>query len=482
MAVTDLLPDNPYFAFFAHMPVSRPLTADDGRNAKLQRAWNAYNGVFPNPLKVRPGAPNDNVTVSLCKRVVDASVAFLFGKGVTWNLGPTHETRTDDEDWLDEVWRASKKGVLLHRLGTNGGVCGQAFLKLRIARPYPEIKVLDPSAVTVACADDDHEDVLSYAIRWNGTGPDGKPYAFRQLVVRIPAGSVVADDGATPVAQHWLILDQRQPVPPGGAPHEDRWETYATEPWPWDFAPIVECQNLPNPNEYWGTSDIEPDVIHLNEALNRVASNTNKIIRNHAHPKTWTKGLDGEQRNQLKVDADGVLFLPGIKDEVDIGNLEMKSDLASSLKFFEELRGSLREASRTPEIVSGRVENLSYLTAMAMQILYGPEIEKTDVKHETYGWLIAETNRRLLVMAGRPSDVAVTLTWGNALPRDRQLEAATALVEQQAGVSRETSLTKLGYDPAHEQAARQVDRQEDQRFGGPPGSKGSVANPQPQNN
>jgi hypothetical protein len=477
VAITDVLPDSPYYAFFANTTVSRPLPGGDGRSAKLKRAWDAYGGVFPAPLKVRPGAPNDNVTVSLCKRVVDASVAFLFGKGVTWDLGVTEGERSPDETFLDDVWAASKKMQLLHRLATNGGVCGQAFLKLRVAQPFPELKVIDPTMVTVVCADDDHERVLSYAIRWNGTY-ESKPAAFRQYIVRVPAGSLVADGEATSLGEHWLILDQWQPLPQGSDPDDDRWRLLREEPWPWPFAPIVECQNLPKPNGYWGISDIEPDVIHLNEAINRVASNTNKILRNHAHPKTYTLGLDENQTKQIKVDSDGVLHIPGDKTEVAIDNLEMQSDLVSSLKFLDELKGSLREASRTPEIASGRVEDLAYLAALSMQILYGPLIEKTDAKRETYGWLIVETNRRLLAMAGKGQANIVRLTWGNALPRDRQVEALTALQLQQAGVSRETTLTDMGFDPVHEESSRQTDRTEDQKFGGPPGVKGSVANTQ----
>lgn len=464
MALSDVSPESPYYEFFKTVPTRALSEKDDGRNAKLSRAWDAYNGVFPKPLKVKPGSPDDNVIINMQKRVVDASVAFLFGKGVTWNLGE-ESLRSPEEEWLDAVWRFNKKMLLLHRLGTNGGVCGQVFLKLRVARPYPELKVLDPTSVTVECRDDDHEYVLSYTIRWNGKNREGKPTAYRQVIRRVPEGTLRAEDGyETPVAQHWVILDQEQSLAPGGSVKEEAWITTNTEVWMWSFAPIVECQNLPNPNCYWGIADIEPDGIHINEAINRVASNTNKIIRLHAHPKTYTKGLSENQTKQIRVDADGVIHLPGLATEVEIDNLEMQSDLASSLKFFDELRAAHREVSRTPEVASGRADDLAYLAAMAMQILYGPLIEKTDAKHETYGWLIVETNRRLLAMAGKGEENYSVLVWGNALPRDRQVESQTAVMEQQAGVSRETTIGNMGYDPVHEEGRWTKDREQDLKY------------------
>ncbi len=51
------------------------------------------------------------------------------------------------------------------------------------------------------------------------------------------------------------------------------WETVSDVRWPYAFAPIVDCQNLPAPNEYWGVSDIEDDLIEITDASNFIMSN-----------------------------------------------------------------------------------------------------------------------------------------------------------------------------------------------------------------
>src|SRR4051812_27152121 len=50
------------------------------RVAAQRRAWDAFNGLFPDPLKMRPGDKvRDIVKVNRIRRIVLAGVHFLFG-------------------------------------------------------------------------------------------------------------------------------------------------------------------------------------------------------------------------------------------------------------------------------------------------------------------------------------------------------------------------------------------------------------------
>lgn len=440
-------------------PRTRTGTASTSQTKKIQYAWDAYEGHLTPPLKNRSNQPNDNVMVNTSRVIVDKGVSFLFGKGVTWNLDKS-ETRSPNEKYLDDTWTFNQKETLLHQLAINGGVTGHAFLKIQLQQPFVRLRVLDSSRVEVVSADNDYTDVQMYIIRWEGKVDDvtGKQMQYRQLVQRIPAAfEIDVDMNIVEIPLHWVLIDQQMESSKFGTKDEN-WTTTGIEVWNYPFAPIVDCQNLPCPNRYWGTSDLEEDIIKLNEAINRALSNINRIIRLHAHPKTWSSGLTETQIHQLIIDPDGVIHLPG--EQGKLQNLEMMSDLSSSLNYYKELKAALYEISRVPKIAFGNEENVNYLAAVAMQVLYGPLIEKTDVKHKTYGYLIIEANRRILSIAQAGDDLMCDLLWPNMLPKDIDLESRVALAKQQAGVSVATTLSELGHNPEYEKAQRAIDLDE----------------------
>lgn len=426
------------------------------RALKMSGAWNAYNGQLTPPLKIKPGQPNDNVTVNTSRVIVDKGVSFLFGKGVKYNLDG-EEMRSPQEKYLDDTWTANQAALMLHHLATNGAITGQAFVKLRIERPFIKIKVLDSTKVEVETADDDFTQVLTYTIYWDGKDRQTKrPKHYRQLIERRDADFIEDEQGVvTEMPAHWEIIDQEADAVEGVQLKPASWRTVYREIWPYPFAPIVECQNLPLPNSYWGLSDLEADIIHLNESINRALSNINRILRIHAHPKTWSKGLSESQIRQITIDPEGMIHLPG--ETASLQNLEMASDLASSINYYKQLREALYELSRVPKIAFGSEENVNYLAAMAMQVLYGPLIEKTETKRKTYGHLLIEVNRRILALSGQGDAHLCELVWPNVLPRDALIEAQTANFEQQAGVSRDTSLEAMGFNPDLERRRRADD-------------------------
>src|SRR5918911_1207481 len=82
------------------------------RLQRWQRAYQSYHGLFPSPLKRKRDQPDDNVITNFARLIVDKSVAFLFGRGVEFELDETAET--DAEEWLEQCWRENKKKKSLH--------------------------------------------------------------------------------------------------------------------------------------------------------------------------------------------------------------------------------------------------------------------------------------------------------------------------------------------------------------------------------
>lgn len=400
------------------------------RNARFKRAWERYYGKYPKPLIVRRGQQDDNVIVNFARLIVDKGVSFLFGKDIDFELSETEQTPA--EDWLGGCWQYNHKATTLHKIALNGALCGHSFIKIVPNQPYPRLVVLDPATVTVRWDVNDIEQVDSYIIQYPAQEPrTGKPIVVRQEIERN--------------GQRWHITDQ---ISRSGAV---RWETTGESEWLYSWSPIVDCQNLPAPNEFWGISDLEDDVLQLNESINFVLSNIARIIRYHAHPKTWGKGF---MANQLKIGVDETIILPS--PEAELHNLEMASDLNSSIALYERLREALHEVSRVPEVATGKLDSAGALSGVALQILYQPLLEKTETKRRTYGDMLVELNRRLLEMGGYGADNITVIHWPELLPSDSYQEAQTMLVHQNLGVSNDTILARLGYDPDLEKQKKEA--------------------------
>src|SRR5262249_34290852 len=154
-------------------------------------------------------------------------------------------------------------------------------------------------------------------------------------------------------------IDQRND-PDGDA---DDWITINTIDWPYAWPPIHHCQNMPAPNEFWGVSDVEDDLLDLNARINFLMSNAAKIVHFHGHPKTWGTGFDA---NEVEVGIDDTLILP---DQATLQSLEMSGgELA--LDLYAKLREAVHEQARTPEIATGKLEGIGQLSGLALMILF----------------------------------------------------------------------------------------------------------------
>jgi len=321
--------------------------------------------------------------------------------------------------------------LLLQKLAVNGGVCGHAFLKIvppKMAGGYPRLVNLSPEYVTVVSDPDDIDLVLRYIIESPARGPDGEPIAIKQTIERIEG-------------DRWTVTDE---VSRNGR----QWETRQAIIWPWAWAPVVDCQNLPSPNEYYGLADVEEDVLALNYAINFTLSNVQRIIRFHAHPKTYGTGFTGQQ---LKIGIDETIILPA---NATLANLEMQSDLTSSIAYYERLKEALHETAHVPEVATGKLDSTGQLSGVALRILYQPLLDRTEQKRLTYGAMLTELFRRLLDMAGYGADNLVTLHWPELVPTNRMEELQAALLEKQLGTSDDTLLRELGRDPDAEREKR----------------------------
>lgn len=439
---------------------------DYERKEKMRLAWKAYRGELQDPLKVDSDQPNDNVKSNRCAPIVDKGVSFLFGDVVDIEAtDEASEPDTDKQEVLDGAWGDDdEKMTLLCKLATNGGVCGQVFVKIippQGSAKYPRLVVLDPSLIRIVTPPDDCDLILAYIIEY----PGGADLQKRQIIARVDPDNDTSNVGPDDVADTWTITNYVKKA------QSAAWlQVGDIEEWPYPFAPVFTRQNLPNPNEAWGVPDLTPDLIAMNSVLNFVQSNTARIIKFHAHPKTIARGVNAER---VVTSPDDITFLPTM--ESDIFNLEMKSDLSSSLSFASVLRTDMDEQSRVPAVALGRLQDMPRgdVSGIALQLMFQPLLEKTTLKRRNYGSLIRDVSRAILVVMGKISieeyeDYPIGLHWPELLPVDKLKLAQTSTVLKQLGVSQATLLQELGYNPEDEAEKRAAEAEQNAALYGLP--------------
>ena len=396
-----------------------PLT--DAHRARAQlfdRYWSYYRGNQRRHLRISPGQPDDNVTVNWSRKIVNAGVQFLFGKGVRFDLDDSAD-RSPAESYLDSIWtdnpaRRWSVAQFLQGVGQNGGICGTAVVRLyppHDEAERPILRNIDPAIVDIVTNPDDTDEVTGYHLVWTSGGVWKRHRIERDAAL-------------------WIIREEER--------REGRWAVTAETAWEYDFAPVFHCHNLILANSVWGASDLED--ADLNDAVNFTNSNINRILKFHAHPRTIGIGFNSQQLSKTAVDG----FWTIANETARVFNLEMQSDLNSSRQHRADLEEAFHQVTDVPRLDPAQV-NLGALSGFALRILYGPLLAKTAVKQQTYGAMLQQINRALLILAGH-DDAPVINRWPEPLPSSRLEQAQLLQALVAAGASLEGAAKVAGYD------------------------------------
>ena len=442
------------------------ITEDDRkRQQAIQLAWKAYNGELDPPLKKMEDSPDDNVLTNRCQAIVDRGVDFLFGKEL--EISVDEGAPVEAQDFLDKAWgRKETRVPLLQKLGMNGALARNAFLRIvpstsQITRATTyRLIAVDPAIVCVQTAPQDCDTVLLYCLQYSTTEKiNGQPKTvyYREEIQRIdPDGNAskgMPDDDDTWQIQHWTQVSQK-----GAEPKLTGWTTEGPPiAWNYPFSPLFACQNLPRPNDFWGTADITPDLIGLNNALNLVQSCINRIQKIYGGPILYaTDTGDG----YLVVDPGKIIKLPLSTSKIEA--VHIVTEVPAALSFAADLRSDIDEQSSVPGVATGRISTMprGNLSGVAIELLHSPLMKKTDKKQQTYGELIIDVSKALLVLNGMSPDIEITLAWQSALPHDDLAAVQTGVTKLEVGVSKTTIQRELGYDPEEEMALSQAEQEQ----------------------
>ena len=426
------------------------------RGDRLNTYWAYYEGNHHKPLVVEAGERDDNVILNLCGQAIDKSVAFFAPKPPVLHLEgetPQPGDESAEQKALDAFWEANDLDEFVVDLGLAGFVSGHPFVKL--LRPertgeLPQAVVLDTRHVTVFWDVMNTRRALWYRLQWE---TEKNVEARRQdIVPQWLLTTVINEDGVEVVPDYdpestWVVIEYQKTRATGG-----KWKETGRDEWPFPFAPIVHRKNQPMPHSFYGQSDLRHYA--LNDAVNFVASNTSRIIKFHAQPKTFITGANLGQINSTSID--GVWELP---EGATVNNLEMSSDLASSMRMLETLRSAFFTQGRVVDWASQK-DKVGQLTNFGLRVLFGDMLDLTRAKHKVYGGLLAEVSRDALIMMGHANASEPDAQWEDPLPKDRTEMVQSATSEKLLGfTSQRTLATDLGrdYDVEKKQRIDEVD-------------------------
>jgi hypothetical protein len=413
----------------------------DTRIEAMARAGSYYQGRHDPQLRVKFGKYDDNLVTNLCALIVDRSISDMVGSGVTF----TH----DDEatlEWLQSVWDANRQEITLHKSALAACLAGTGYIKIvpdgvigADGAALPRTVPLDPTWLSIDTAPEDAELIRSYTMQYNYE-EDGRTKGRKEVTARV---------GDT---DRWEVITYEDATGTG------KWMEMERKLWGYQFPPIIHWQNLPT-LEVYGEPDLTEDILELQDRYNGVSSNVSKIIRYHAHPKTIITGMSGN--TQIAVDPDKATTLPA---GADAKNLEMQSDLTSSMAYLRELRQSMFDISRTVDIDSIQ-DKVGNLTNFGLRVLYHDALQKIDTKRELFGDMLLELNRRMLIIGGKGDDPG-GVEFSDMLPPNEIEETAALKFDIEMGLcSKETASIKRGYDWEEEQEKIAADKQSTDNIG-----------------
>ncbi len=386
----------------------------DLRQSLYTAVRNYYDGIQKKHLIKKENEPDDNVIVNLIKLTVDRTVAHLFPVMPTFELDTSTSEETEDERWLREAWDDNGGILFLSAAGYNGSWAGHNYVRIlppNTDHPFGRLVNIDPTQIITYWRTDDINTVVWYEQRWQ----DGDNSFIIDFVNR---------------EDTWEIIEYRNQ---GGG-----WIVERTTIWTNALSPIFAWQHLPNPNRYYGYSEINS--LSVQDTVNLLYSEMARIVRYHASPKTVAIGVSATDIKETAIDE-----MWTIEDaSASITNLEMQSELQASQVLVQELQDHFLALNRVV-LLRGEVKDFQRVTNTGVRTVFLDMTAKNQLLVAAYRNAIKQVSRRL-ALVGLGRELRPTVVFADPLPTDRlELVNTLAIERTQKLVSRESASTTLGH-------------------------------------
>lgn len=327
------------------------------RDRNYQRAWDYYTGKHRKFLKLKEGEPDDNVVMNLVKMTAERTVSFLFPTMPRFELGPVDSTVQKEEKWIYDLIDYNGGLSFLHRIALTGFLSGHVHIRVRPPEApnmeFPKLSILHPGRTVTYWKADDVDTVVWHEYSWKV----GRAYYLLDFI----------NDREN---QRWLI---RQYVKDGST----AWVMTDEAVWPSMYGPIVHWQHLPNPNYFYGASEVQD--LNLQDNINLMASEMVRILRYHASPRTVAFGVEREDIQETAID-----HMWSIEStDARVENLEMESQLEAGRNLLGTFYDTYLANSRVV-LLRGEVRDFQRVTNAGVRTIFMDSLSKRDVLADQY--------------------------------------------------------------------------------------------------
>lgn len=433
------------------------------RLERIKKAWDFYEGYHWQDI---PQTDKPQITENYCRPFVNKFVSFELGGAFSLNVDKdTIEKFKEGEvttlDFLNEVWKDSKKESLCIELGQSKSITGDGWLQVRYYPPkelddpfgeypngrikvtvvptsvvFPEYDIYDKSKLTKV--------VIAYPVEEEKTSVILRKTSLQKVMYK----------------QEWT--KERVVVTQGEKVLYDIPNKYKV-------IPFVQIRNYPIAGRSDGVGDLE-DLIPLNTELNLKKSDVSEIIDYHSAPITV---VFGAKVSQLERGANKVWG--GLPKDAKVQNLELNSDLGASADYIDDLKGAMHDIGGVPKGALGGEQAISNTSGVALQFVNMPLIERNKIKKSETKYGIEYANKLILLMAKEeglidmPSEVTpkefytTEVIIPDNLPKDTLIELQEIETEMRLGIeSKIGAMKRLGKeDPEDTLEQIDMEKQED---------------------
>jgi len=400
-----------------------------------------YDGEMTKYLDVKEGEPDDNVVINKVKQSVDRTVAFLAPAFPDLEVSPDITDITPVEQWLSDMWLDNGGIALLQDMAYVGALSGDNYVRIMPADPsqgdeFPQILLLDPKSIQTFWLSSNIKRVVFHELEW------------QEIKNNITEDHLIdfINNGTS-----WTIIEYVNGLGVANWHEVDRVE------WPSTLPPIIHWKHLPNPRNYYGNAEFTKAQLELNDKINLIGSENNRINRYHASPKTVATGTSAEEIQETAIDEMWAVENADAK----IYNLEMQSDLGASIAQFNMLSQEFLAESRVV-ILQGTVKDFQRVTNAGVRTVFIDPLSKNAILRWNYGKAIQLISQVAAFVAGKGQDIKPIVGFVDPLPTDQTETANVAALERQMNlVSRETLSTKRGYTWSVEKEKMKAESGED---------------------
>lgn len=442
-----------------HVPIVSERTR---RRMAYRKAIDYYNGQHTPQLT--GDESTYNTYINMVKMTADRTVSFLFPDMPVVELDPNSIEPTNEEIWVKKLLDYNGGLSLLTKLGLRGFLSGHNFVKIVPGNPYPKIISLDPNSVTMFWRADDINDVLWYEVRYYAQGR-----IWIQDYVKIEDDLWAIVTYKTRIRNQELIGQAPGNVGEANATLDylefgaDKFEHESTALHTSKIPPIVAWSHYPNPDDIYGAGEFNQS--DLQDLINRIASERNRIIRENSDPVDVLIGADADE-----IESHSNMYAIS-NPSAKVTRLQMNGDLTGLNNVLDKLIETYLSIARVV-LLKGEAKDLQRVTNASVRTLFLDALAKNQVLQDVYKRSLSHIIRLCLEMAYadgeveiNPDTIDITIGFASPLPVDMTEVVNTVNIAMNAGVmSKRTGRIKLNLDPAFEQAAITAEREDDRDY------------------